>query len=58
MQQVEEIKQQIIKTLKTHGIKKASLFGSIVRGNKPIPDQQNQERDGNNLRMKNTGKET
>ena len=32
MQQVEEIKQQIIKTLKTHGIKKASLFGSIVRG--------------------------
>jgi len=32
MQQVEEIKQQIIKTLKTHGIKKASLFGSLVRG--------------------------
>ena len=32
MQQVEEIKRQILNTLKPHGVKKASLFGSIVRG--------------------------
>ena len=30
--QIEEIKRQITKTLKTHRIKKASLLGSIVRG--------------------------
>jgi len=30
--QIEEIKKQILNTLKPHGVKKASLFGSIVRG--------------------------
>ena len=30
--QIEEIKRQILKTLKPRGVKKASLFGSIVRG--------------------------
>ena len=29
--QIEEIKKKITKTLKPHGVKKASLFGSIVR---------------------------
>ena len=30
--QIEEIKKKITKTLEPHGVKKASLFGSIVRG--------------------------
>ena len=30
--QIEETKKQILRTLKPHGVKKASLFGSIVRG--------------------------
>jgi len=30
--QIEEIKRQILKALKLHGVKKASLFGSTVRG--------------------------
>lgn len=31
MEQVEEIKKIIVDTLKKYGVKKASLFGSVVR---------------------------
>ena len=30
--QVEDIKKTIIKVLRRHGVKRAALFGSIVRG--------------------------
>ena len=30
--QIEELKILIIKVLKDHGVKRASLFGSVVRG--------------------------
>jgi predicted nucleotidyltransferase len=29
--QIEDLKKTIIKVLKRHGVKKAALFGSIVR---------------------------
>ncbi len=31
-EQVEEIRDKIVGVLRKHGVKKASLFGSIVRG--------------------------
>ena len=30
--QIDEIKKMLIKVLREHGVKKAALFGSIVRG--------------------------
>ncbi|MEA2004399.1 MAG: nucleotidyltransferase family protein [archaeon] len=30
--QIEEVKDKIIKVLKKHGVKRSGLFGSIVRG--------------------------
>ena len=30
--QIEEVKDEIIKVLKKHGVKRGGLFGSIVRG--------------------------
>ncbi len=30
--QIDEIKKMLIKVLRQHGVKKAALFGSIVRG--------------------------
>ena len=31
-EQIDEIKKMLIEVLKKHGVKKAALFGSIVRG--------------------------